>query len=51
MDKTSVFDSIVCGHHVYKTVWTPFLGEILEAGEVVGHVLCKLSQMVWPLCY
>ena len=30
------FDSIVRGHHVYKTVWTPFLGEIVEVGEVVG---------------
>ena len=24
-------DSTVRGHHVYKTVWTPFLGEILTA--------------------
>ena len=24
-------DSIVRGHHAYKMVWTPFLGEILTA--------------------
>ena len=29
--KHSVFDSIVRGDHVYKTVWTLFSGEILTA--------------------
>ena len=27
--ETRKIDSIVTGHHVYKTVWTPFIGEIL----------------------
>ena len=22
------FESVVCGHHIYKTIWTPSLGEI-----------------------
>ena len=39
VDETFCFDSIVCGHHVSKTVCSPFLGEILETGEIVGHVL------------
>ena len=29
VDEMFCLDSIVRGHHVYKTVWTPFLGEIL----------------------
>ena len=24
-------ESVVRGHHVYKAVWTPFVGEILDA--------------------
>ena len=49
-------DSIVRGHHVYKTVWSPFLGEILTAipepennavcvkkgRKIVGHVQREL---------
>ena len=31
VDEMFCLDSIVRGHHVYKTVWTPFLGEILTA--------------------
>ena len=27
--ETRKIDSVVTGHHVYKTVWTPFIGEIL----------------------
>ena len=23
-------ESVVCGHHIYKAVWTPFVGEILD---------------------
>ena len=31
VDEMFCLDSIVRGQHVYKTVWTPFLGEILTA--------------------
>ena len=37
----SVFDSIVHGHHVYKTVWTLFSGEIPTAS-------CRHSQSFAP---
>ena len=65
VDKAFSLDSIVCGHWIYKTVWTPFWGEILTAtpehksdldrhavrvkkdGDIIGHILCKLSQTVW----
>ena len=34
-------DSIVRGHHVYKTVWSPFLGEILTAiPEPENNAVC-----------
>jgi len=23
------YDSIVRGHHIYKTIWTPFIGEMM----------------------
>ena len=23
-------DSVICGHHIYKDIWTPFTGEILH---------------------
>ncbi len=26
-------DSVVCGHHVYKTLWRPFEGEILRLSK------------------
>ena len=41
IDEVFYFDSIMQGHHIYKTVWTP-----QKAGEIVGHVLCELSQTV-----
>ena len=53
-------DSVVQGHHVYKSIWTPFPGEVLQAemeevneediailkddGIVVGHVPRSFSR-------
>ena len=28
-----VFESVVHGHHIYKRVWTPLLGERLQIDE------------------
>ena len=28
-----VLSSVICGHHIYKTVWSPSTGEILEAAR------------------
>jgi len=30
---TYKIDSVVWGHHVYKTIWTPLLSETLEVGQ------------------
>ena len=30
-------ESVIRGHHVYKTVWTPFLGETLPLGVEGGN--------------
>ena len=27
-----ILESVVCGHHIYKQTWTPFLGEKLLIG-------------------
>ena len=49
-------ESVVCGHHVYKAVWTPFVGEILDARRedenshdscVVGHLPHEYSRIAW----
>ena len=56
-------DSVVRGHHVYKSIWTPFLGEVLRAemkktyavailkdgGVVVGHVPHSFSKTFYFL--
>ena len=42
VDEAFCFDSVVCGHHVYKTVWTSFSGEILTA---TYRVSCRHSQL------
>ena len=30
LDEFFLADSCVCGHHVFKEIWTPFIGEDLE---------------------
>ena len=30
-------DSVVCGHHVYKSIWTPADGEVLAVEVEVGN--------------
>ena len=27
------WNSVVCGHHVYKDIWTSFVGEILQEDD------------------
>ncbi len=29
-DLVHILDSVVCGHHVYKRIWTPTVGEQLQ---------------------
>ena len=45
VDEAFYFDSIVCGHHVYKTVWTLFLEEIVTA---MYRMSCHHSQSFAP---
>ena len=32
------WDSVILGHHVYKDIWTPFVGEILNVQQEVHNV-------------
>ena len=32
-----LYHSIVRGHHVYKSVWTPYIGEVLPVQEELGN--------------
>ena len=57
-NEDSLFDSVVRGHHVFKSVWTPSLGEFLSVeedyehdifavsvGMIVGHVPHEVSRI------
>ena len=54
--------SIVKGHHIYKVIWTPEIGEelpvnceygnehdehVLKDGEIVGHLLRTILRVLW----
>ena len=46
-------ESIVPGHHVYKSIWHPILGEhlILEREEGNGHDRHAVSVMILSATY
>ena len=31
-------NSVITGHHIYKTMWTPFIGEMLPAEREEGNL-------------
>ena len=35
--KTFQLDSVVRGHHVYKSIWTPNIGQVLETAAEVSN--------------
>ncbi len=62
-DLVLTLDSVIRGHHVYKRIWTPTVGEqlqlrpdnesdlravaILKHGVIVGHLPRKTAKTVW----
>jgi len=42
-------DSVIHGHHIYKDIWTPFIGEILhveqEAHNTADHFAVARVKM------
>ena len=32
------FDSVIRGHHIYKDIWTPYLGELLHCEPESGNI-------------
>ena len=40
-------NSVVCGHHVYKDIWTPEIGEELTCRREVGNIH---DLHAWPFC-
>ena len=48
-----LFESVVSGYHVYKTVWTTFVEDILTVGPETAdrHAVClkKDDQIVCPV--
>ena len=49
------FSSVIRGHHIYKTIWTTYLGKelVLAAEEDIVNLLKALgfieTQLVWKI--
>ena len=48
-DSILLKESVIRGHHVFKDVWTPWVGEILHIGKETGnshyrHIVLVLSE-------
>ena len=39
-------ESVIRSHHVYKAIWTPVIGEVLNLQQEIGnsHDLCNYSE-------
>ncbi len=46
-------ESVIRGHHIYKQVWTPFVGEELtlnqEYGNTYDHFATTVERRLWLL--
>jgi len=39
-------DSVICGHHIYKDIWTPFTGEILGVEQEAHNTADRFAVAV-----
>ena len=56
-NETFTLESIVRGHHVYKRIWSPRTGQVLEASAETGnpedrHVVALQQERAsyWGIC-
>ena len=51
MEFSFTFESVIGGHHVYKLVWTPFIGEVLslKVQLIECSTLREVHGEVWPM--
>ena len=44
-------DSVIRGHHAYKDIWTPIVGEELMCQRELGNPSnpFAMSSLAWPL--
>ena len=40
------WDSIICGHHVYKDIWTPFIGKLLCVEQETHNVQDRFAVAI-----
>ena len=40
------WDSVIHGHHVYKDIWTPFIGEVLRVEQETHNVQDRFAVAV-----
>ena len=40
------WESVIHGHHVYKDIWTPFVGEILNVQQEVHNAEDRFAVAV-----
>ncbi len=38
MSAVFIFDSVIRGYHVYKDIWTPHIGEVLDCQAEPGNI-------------
>ena len=39
---TTVYHDLIRGHHIYKHLWTPFVGERLDVEKEHGNKYCSM---------
>ena len=39
-------ESVVCGHHVFKRIWTPVVGEVLTVAREAGNTEDRFAVVV-----
>ena len=44
MEFSFTFEGVIRGHHVYKFVWTPFIGEILLLQKIEMKMILMLQM-------
>ena len=40
------WESVFCGHHVFKDIWSPFVGEILNVQQEVHNAKYRFAVVV-----
>ena len=45
------WDSVIRGHHVYKEIWTPFVGEVLRVEQETHNAQDRFAVAIVQISY